>query len=116
MAASDPQAATAAPRAAVVATNAAELEVYGLRVRIESDWPEVLEDLEHDFAWFAAPHAGVPRVVVRIVHRQPDLERFGESRTRSSRRAIRSFKLGHRRSSTTQAGCSPCTTGDATSC
>jgi hypothetical protein len=54
------------------------LEIYGLSVRIEGDWPEVIEDLARDFAWFARIADRSPQVVVTIARRKPDLDRFGE--------------------------------------
>jgi hypothetical protein len=56
----------------------AALEIYGLSARIEGDWPEVIDDLARDFAWFARTTDQPPQVVVKIERREPDLDRFGE--------------------------------------
>lgn len=61
------------------ATDSVALDVYGLRVLIGGDWPEVVEDLGLDFAWFAAqPPASARDVSVTVSRRAPDLTRFGE--------------------------------------
>jgi hypothetical protein len=56
------------------------LGVYGLPIVIEGDWPEVVDSLARDFAWFARDQSDpvTPRVLVRIVRRNPEPERFGE--------------------------------------
>lgn len=55
-----------------------ELDVYGLRLRIEGDWPELLSALEQDFAWFGRPvPTDAADVVVSVARRPPDPERFG---------------------------------------
>jgi len=53
------------------------LHVYGLDVRVEGDWPEVVESVAQDFAWFSAPAAaaGAERVVVE--RRPPDFDSIG---------------------------------------
>ncbi len=54
-------------------------DVYGLRVSVAGDWPEVVENLRLDFVWFEQPSADVaPKVSVRIERRPPDYDRFGE--------------------------------------
>jgi hypothetical protein len=54
-------------------------DIYGLRVRVHSDWAEVVENLRLDFAWFeqadAKTHCDVD---VRVDRRAPDFDRFGE--------------------------------------
>jgi hypothetical protein len=63
---------------AIAAPPVTSLDVYGLSVRIAGDWPEVLEALALDFAWFvreAGPAA--PHVDVEIRHCEPDFEAFG---------------------------------------
>ncbi len=67
------------------ATNRIQLGVYGLHVGIEGDWPEVVERLQQDFAWFAHQHPDAAthepdgaHVVVRIARRKPQFEQFGE--------------------------------------
>lgn len=56
------------------------LEVYGLGVAVTGDWPEVLEQVRLDFAWFErpAPGEGCPDVEVKIERRPPDFERLGD--------------------------------------
>jgi hypothetical protein len=58
---------------------AAMLDVYGLRASVGGDWPEVVEDLARDFAWFKTPSCARPcpiRVVVQ--RRPPDFDAFGD--------------------------------------
>ena len=53
-------------------------DVYGLRIGVSGDWPEVVEALRRDFAWF--PVATGPEgagASVRITRRSPDLTGFG---------------------------------------
>lgn len=54
------------------------LECHGLTVAVTGDWPEVLDNVRLDFAWFARD-AEPPRpdVTVRVTRRTPDYERFG---------------------------------------
>jgi hypothetical protein len=65
------------------APNAIKLEIYGLRVGVEGDWPAVVESVARDFAWFAGRRSGsvaagvAADLVVRIVRRKPQPERFG---------------------------------------
>src|SRR4051794_24695041 len=57
----------------------AMLTVHGLRIALRGDWPEVLEELGLDFAWF--PRAdGDQRadLEVEVQRRPPDYDRFGE--------------------------------------
>lgn len=55
------------------------LEVYGLRIRVEGDWPEVLEAVRLDFEWFERPGAaGRADVSVRIERRPPDFDSQGD--------------------------------------
>jgi hypothetical protein len=57
----------------------AHFDVYGLRVRVSGDWPEVLEAISLDFAWFAAdPSADGPHVEVAIERRPPQFDALGE--------------------------------------
>jgi len=60
-------------------TTTANLDVHGLRATVNGDWPEVVEALRRDFAWFEAPpdDAGL---VVEVRRRPPDLDRFGPLR------------------------------------
>ena len=56
------------------------LDVYGLRVRVDGDWPEVVESIRLDFAWFERPdeEAATVDVRVEVEKRPPDLDCFGE--------------------------------------
>jgi len=56
------------------------LDVYGLGVRVRSDWDEVVENLRLDFAWFERTNGTAPAraIDVRIERGAPDFERFGE--------------------------------------
>ncbi len=56
------------------------LDVHGLRARVVGDWPEVIENVGLDFAWFERPDDGSSPVdvLVEIQHRAPDFDRFGE--------------------------------------
>jgi hypothetical protein len=64
-----------------VATQTAgvEFDAYGLRISLTGDWPEVVEEVGLDFAWFRAPDAA-PRVDVQVIieRRPPDFDSFGE--------------------------------------
>ena len=57
----------------------ARLEVHGLGIAVEGDWPEVVEQVRLDFAWFARPVESVPSadVEVRVERRPPDFEALG---------------------------------------
>jgi hypothetical protein len=64
-------------RVAAEAVAAQHFDVYGLRVRIEGDWREVIESLGDDFAWFRRDLAGVAGdISVTIARRPPDVGRF----------------------------------------
>jgi hypothetical protein len=78
MSASDPSVESSfAASVATAASGAFDLDVYGLRLRIDGDWPEIVEDLRRDFAWFVRGSDGVaPHVVVSIARRAPDPGRF----------------------------------------
>jgi len=56
------------------------LSVYGLGIRIESDWAEVLDALRLDFAWFVSdsPEQAAD-VVVSIRRKEPDFDRFRDA-------------------------------------
>ena len=55
------------------------LDVYGLRIEVRGDWPEVLEAVRLDYAWFEAPaRAADPEVEVLIERRPADFDAFGE--------------------------------------
>jgi hypothetical protein len=71
---------TRGPRGEEAATDGlTQLEVHGLRIGVEGDWPEVIESVARDFAWFASQESdATPHVLVRILRRRPEPERFGE--------------------------------------
>ena len=53
-------------------------EVYGLGLEVEGDWPEVIEAVSQDFAWFARDGGMTATdVVVTIARGRPDPSRFG---------------------------------------
>ncbi|HEX8208062.1 MAG TPA: hypothetical protein VF587_18500 [Solirubrobacteraceae bacterium] len=54
------------------------LDCHGLTVAVTGDWPEVLDNVRLDFAWFArAPAPARADVTVRVHRRAPDFDRFG---------------------------------------
>jgi hypothetical protein len=55
------------------------IDVHGLRVQVTGDWPEPIESLRLDFAWFGQRREGVdrPDLTVGIERRPPELDRFG---------------------------------------
>jgi hypothetical protein len=57
------------------------LEVYGLAVAVGGDWPEVVDQVRLDFAWFARPADPVASVDVEVtIERQPpDFEALGDA-------------------------------------
>jgi hypothetical protein len=61
-----------------ITTESAEMQcrIYGLDVRVSGDWPEVVEALRRDFAWFPRG-TGEADVNVQVRRRPPDLTRFG---------------------------------------
>src|SRR5437870_4435521 len=55
------------------------LDVYGLRVGLEGEWPEVVDDLVADFAWFRDERPSDPAsVTVRIDRGPPDFDALGD--------------------------------------
>jgi hypothetical protein len=59
----------------------AEFEIYGLVVRVEGDWPEVVDSVRRDFAWFQRSEAAPPPAVTIVFERRaPDFERFASAR------------------------------------
>ena len=56
------------------------LDAYGLRVAVGGDWPDVVEQVRRDFAWFERPAADGPVVDVEVAieRRQPDFEALGD--------------------------------------
>jgi hypothetical protein len=64
-------------RAERTAGGTASLGVYGLRTEIGGDWPEVVEDVARDFAWFAEGQpGGAAALHVTVQRRPPEFERF----------------------------------------
>jgi hypothetical protein len=63
--------------AAVV--SATRFDVHGLRLEVRGDWPEVVEALAKDFAWFERQGDDAPQadVLVTVERRAPDLDAFG---------------------------------------
>ena len=57
---------------------AASFNVYGLRIKVSGDWPEIVEGLRLDFAWFQAPPRGLAGIEVEIQRRAPDFDVFGD--------------------------------------
>lgn len=57
-----------------------ELDVHGLRVRADGDWPEVLRALALDFAWFERAANGAPATTVRIHRGAPDWDAHAGAR------------------------------------
>jgi hypothetical protein len=57
---------------------ATQLDVYGLRISVEGDWPEVTDALALDFAWFTQPAGGEATVHVSVEERAPDFDAFGD--------------------------------------
>lgn len=53
------------------------LNVYGLDIRMEGDWPEVLESIAKDFAWFTAPATAAAPERVIVQRREPDFDSLG---------------------------------------
>jgi hypothetical protein len=56
------------------------LEVHGLGVAVGGDWPEVVDQVRRDFAWFERTASGAPPadVDVTIERRPPDFEALGD--------------------------------------
>ena len=54
------------------------IDVLGLRAAIAGDWPEVVESIRRDFAWFESSDPGPSRLEVRLERRSPDFAAFGE--------------------------------------
>jgi hypothetical protein len=61
----------------------ADLEVYGLVVRIEGEWHEIVDAVRRDFAWFERPYArSAPMMTVAVERRAPDFDRFRSARAK----------------------------------
>jgi hypothetical protein len=57
----------------------AHLSVYGLAIAVRGDWPEVVEAVRLDFAWFAQTEPTEPPDVEVVIRRRPvDLDVFGD--------------------------------------
>jgi hypothetical protein len=55
------------------------LAVYGLRIGLQGDWPEVLEEIGLDFAWFQRQAGGRPSdLEIEVQQRPPEFDAFGE--------------------------------------
>ena len=53
------------------------LEVYGLNVCVEGDWPEVVEAIRLDFAWFEAQaRPGRTDLEIRVTRSEPQFEDY----------------------------------------
>jgi hypothetical protein len=57
-------------------TSRVQLDAYGLRLEVTGDWPEVIEEVRRDFAWFAAGGEVAGAVSVRVERRRPDYTPF----------------------------------------
>lgn len=57
---------------------AASFDVHGLRIAVSGDWPEIVEGLRLDFAWFQAARGDRVAVEVEIQKRPPDFDAFGD--------------------------------------
>jgi hypothetical protein len=54
------------------------LDIYGLRVSVDGDWPEVVEALRQDYLWFASEQAAAdPDVRLRVERAAPDFDALG---------------------------------------
>jgi hypothetical protein len=66
---------------AVAAPPSTTLDVYGLGIQVRGDWPEVLEAVRLDFAWFDRDGSALARpadVAVDVRREPPDFDRFGD--------------------------------------
>jgi hypothetical protein len=54
------------------------LRFHGFCISVVGDWPEVIEDLRGDFAWFEAGAADTRDVTVTIERRPPDYDVVGD--------------------------------------
>jgi hypothetical protein len=57
-----------------------ELDVHGLAIRAGGDWPEVLQALALDFAWFERPLNGTRGATVEVRRRAPDWDAHAAAR------------------------------------
>jgi hypothetical protein len=56
------------------------LDVHGLRLAVHGEWPEVIQAVALDFAWFAADPESPADVTVEVERRAPDFDALGEQR------------------------------------
>jgi hypothetical protein len=56
----------------------ATFDVHGLTIAVSGDWPEVVEGLRLDFAWFQRPAVSEADVEVEIERGAPDYDAFGD--------------------------------------
>jgi hypothetical protein len=54
------------------------LDVYGLRVSVGGDWPEVVESVRLDYAWFETHAVESPDVRVEVRRARPDFDSYGD--------------------------------------
>jgi hypothetical protein len=57
------------------------LDVHGLVISAGGDWPEVVEEIGLDFAWFRRPVASPPAVRVTVRRAPPDFDSHGDLRS-----------------------------------
>ncbi|MEK6278395.1 MAG: hypothetical protein AABM29_10330 [Actinomycetota bacterium] len=58
----------------------ADLDFYGLCVRVGGEWADAVEELRLDFAWFARkPDGGAAEVEVVLERRPPEFDGFGDA-------------------------------------
>ncbi len=57
-----------------------QIDVYGLRASISGDWPEVIDAVRRDFAWFETVPGPPSQLEIEIERRPPQLDGFGEVR------------------------------------
>jgi hypothetical protein len=72
---------TEAEPAELSAPEGLTLDVHGLAVSAGGDWPEVVEEIGLDFAWFRRAPAGPPAVRVTVRRAPPDYDALGELRS-----------------------------------
>jgi hypothetical protein len=57
----------------------AAFDLYGVRTVIEGAWPDVVEAVRRDFAWFETAVDGAADVNVTVRQRAPDYDAFGDA-------------------------------------
>src|SRR5690349_2558730 len=60
----------------MAAEHETHMSVHGLTARVHGDWPEIVEALRRDFAWYGRP-GGESQIDVQVVRASPDLDGFG---------------------------------------